>query len=155
LPEQVVFTSGDNSSRMVMPGNTLKDSGIGSAEAMDFVFDFKVPPVFSSLRPTEVVVDFAYLNQGGNIAAAPLLLTTTGAKLKGKDIGGGKHLFAGPGVEQALNPVDGSGHLMIDSEEKERILDPGMKMRANKWAIKKLGLSVKGKLPEGMTPLKY
>lgn len=155
LPEQVVFTSGDNSSRMVMPGNTLRDSGIGSAEAMDFVFDFKIPPVFSALRAKEIVVDFSYLNQGGNITATPLLLTTTGIPLKGKALGGDKFLFSGPGVEQALNPVDGSGQLKIDSEEKEKFLDPGMKMRANKWAIKKLGLSVRGKLPESMTPLKY
>ncbi|OGV56877.1 MAG: hypothetical protein A2017_05060 [Lentisphaerae bacterium GWF2_44_16] len=200
LPEQIVFTSGDTSSRMVMSGNRLK-SIMDTFGTATYSFNFTLPPIFSVIEPDEIILNFTYRNQGGNINVAPLIskngrpvllnakaapakkkvapktkaaVKTPAAKTKpaaalpvganpvlaaatvrGVEKETGVFVFKGEGIKNAIDPLTGSGFLILEALEINPDMAASQKMRANKWAPVKLSISVRGHLPKDITPFKY
>ncbi len=175
--DMVVLSSGDTSARMIMPGNFLKNQ-MESRGAITYCFKFQVPPVFSRIKPDEIKVELAYSNPGGNIKLTPCLAEdgrenpsnrrrsrprnkwSRGSQVdesavKGKMSESGAYVFSGEEIAKAIDPLTGTGYLIISADEIKTLKNAAQKNRGNKWGITKLKVSVKGKLPEGTVPFDY
>jgi hypothetical protein len=169
-PELVVLSPGNTSSRMVMPGNAFGNF-MDSRGAVTYFFRFTLPPVFSGIKPEEITVRFEYRNQGGNILATPKLVkkgmrinlpgqgrrgnSTDGKIINPVKSSGNIYTFTGEEVVEALDPLTGSGMLIIKADEINNRIPPAQKIKANKWAPVKLSISIKGIMPENEVPFKY
>ena len=180
IPEQIVLSPGDSSTRVIMSGNSLKKN-MEINGANSYLFKFQVPPIFSKIRPGKIVVNFSYLNQGGNIKATPYLILNSaeqadsndpktksnsknpnlfGAdayknKITGTQIKPGIFVFKGKNIAAALDKVDGKGYILIDTVEKDFKLDAAQKLRTNRWAITKLTIAIKGSIRSPRAPFTY
>jgi hypothetical protein len=174
-PDQIVFTYGDTSTRMVMSGNRLK-SFMESRGAVTYTFKFTLPPLFSRIKPDKVTLDFSFRNQGGNINIIPRI-SRNGKKpelaqkrgrgrrkkgnpiaeqtVKSKKIATDTYVFSGEDIAKAVDPLTGSGYLILEAQEKNPRLTAAQKIKANKWAPIKMSIEIKGRIPENMAPFKY
>jgi hypothetical protein len=141
-PEQIVFVAGDTSTRMIMNGNRFR-KGFEIQGVTSCLFRFQLPPLFSGLVPDEIQVEFSYLNPGGNITVVPHIQLGD-KKISGVLSAPGVYVFRDPAMSAALDPLNGSGTLVLDANEKNASLDPAQKLRANQWEMSKLRISVKG-----------
>jgi hypothetical protein len=171
--DQIVFTYGDTSTRMVMSGNRIK-SFMESRGAVTYTFKFTLPPVFSRIKPEKITLNFSYRNQGGNIKIVPRI-SKNGSKVdfsnkkhrkgkkksiddmtvKAKKLDAELYEFSGEDVAASVDPLTGSGYLILEAQEKNLRLTAAQKIKANKWAPIKVAIEIKGRLPEEMTPFKY
>ncbi len=169
-PEDIVFSAGDSSSRTFINGNRLVQGELPIFNASEINLEFKIPQLFKLMEVVEIKVVFDYDNPGANISASPVLLANSGQgagnskdsgkkksspaqnfqqlasmpRIKAVSVSGGdEYLFNGPEISNAIDPLTGSGRLMISADEKNSMLDPVQKRRANAWSINRLLLSVK------------
>ncbi len=140
---------GSPSSKLIMEGNSFKSNLIARSD-VSYLVRFDLPTVFSSLKPTKIVLDFSYANQGGNVEITPLLAsvvqTSNGPTIvktwTGKKSSDGKVVF-----ENLANfmSAPGQGYVLLKLSLKNSAL-PDTSISANAWSVEKFGLSVYGEM---------
>jgi hypothetical protein len=157
--EDIVITPSDKSSRMTFIGNVFK--GRPEQPEVKYAFQFTLPAELKDIKPSEVDVKIIYNNVGGNIKLTPSLRQfnqRTGARgsvIKYTTQAGNHYLFKGSAIARTINSNNSFGELLIQSSRKDRTLSFEQGMRANKWSLKGITLTIKGSLPKEKLPLKY
>lgn len=154
VPSQsVIFTPGDTSTRLVMNGNEIKSELVARSDS-EYIFSYQLPPLFTEIKPKKVELDFQYLNEGANLEITPAIFIgklenkkfIMKREVKASSHKGGKFVFTD--VADSINA--GEGFIALKIHVKRENLPMGERLRANKWSVEKMGISVTGNMPESV-----
>jgi len=155
--KSVLLTSGNTSTRLLMMGNDIKPTITSRADS-SYIFRYQLPPLFAKLRAEKIKVNLQYSNDSGNIDIQPILLIgeiksrkfIQKKELIGKKISG-KYVFND--VSECLH--NASGFIALKIKIKQKKLPMGEWLRANKWSLDSLEISVTGKMPKNAQLFKF
>ena len=157
-PQSILFTPGDTSTRLVMTGNAIKPSIVSRTDS-EYVFRYQLPPLFSVIKPKKIELDFHYMNEGGNLVMTPAIFVghiRNKKFIKKREIEGvrqadGRFIFE----DVADSLESGTGFLALKVSVKRINLPMGERLRANKWSLDKLLISVTGDMPKNSSAFTF
>ncbi len=173
-PEQISLTAGNTSSKIIIDGNRLNSNQEGLYSSSEYSIDFQVPPHFRLIKPSEIRIYFSFSNPGGNLILEPRLVKLEALPdsknpqpkplyaefrpdqvVNGKTKNDGVFSFAGKEIGGIIDPITGKGRFLITVNEKNPLMDPVQRRRANALSITNLSVSVKGFINENLTGSTY
>jgi len=154
-PEELSFTAGDTSTRLIMSGNKIKPE-IFSRAPNTYLFKFQLPPYIINIKPKQIECEFSYINDSGNIKIEPFLAVKKSSKKsaslgKNKIIRGEKDkngVFIFSETSGVIDSSSGSALIGLEVKLKNINIPLGAQKKTNTWRLEKFRITIKGTIPK-------
>lgn len=72
-PQSILLNPAGTSSRTIFQGNRISSELVSRGDN-EYIIKYQLPPMFAGLKADKIVIDFQYINDGGNVEVKPLLV---------------------------------------------------------------------------------